>query len=251
MNKTPAQIQYSVQDTVGIITLCNPPYNTLLTPVFADRKELGDFLSLPGLKGAIVTGSGRHFCGGADLAGLRQLRTQPELFSAMLDEGKKILQTIADSTVPVAAAIRGSCLGAGLEIALFCHFRFASPNALFGFPEAEQCIMPGLGGTLLIQEVAPQHQVMELILSGRIIQGKEAEQYGLVDHTGTTRSIEHEAAQFLHALTDNRSTKQIRSIMQSILNSKKMSREKALHQETVLFESLVRDLPSQAFNTII
>jgi enoyl-CoA hydratase len=244
-------VQYRIENSLGTITLDNPPYNTLTHPVFTSVAGLRDFLETPDLKGIIVKGSGRNFCGGADLNFLQKLRQEPENVAAMLDEGKNLLTIIEEASLPVVAVIRGSCLGAGLEIALACHFRFASPGALLGFPEAVHGVMPGFGGTLRSSPVMLKSNIIDLMLSGRIIQSEEAKQSGIIDQIWPGKEVEEAALSFLRSLTGSRSTQQIRSIMQSIHNGRTMDRSEALHQESLLFEALVRKLPVDTIRPII
>jgi len=231
----------SADGWLGRVTLVNPPANVLDRPDFADAGALEAFFDTPGLKAAIVAGDGRHFSAGADPAALRDARRETFPISAeALDLGKRALQASADAPVPVLACIRGSCLGAGLEIALACHFRLASRNAMLGFPESERGLLPGLGGTSMATRLIGRAAAIDLILSGRLIRGEEAAELGLVDGCCRQGELESGSVERLRALTEGRSCEQIRSIMTSINNSRRLPLADALREESRLFCALAR-----------
>jgi enoyl-CoA hydratase/carnithine racemase len=231
---------YHQHGPLGTITLTNPPHNELMSPVFEDRKTLEEFLALPELKAAIVTGEGRNFCAGANEEKLQQLKTKDRAdIQRVMTEGKALLRTLSDATIPVTAVIRGSCLGAGLEIALACHFRVASTNAMLGFPEVEHGLMPGLGGSVSIVKTARYSSAIELVLSGRMVRCEEAKSMGLVDACASTKDLQAKALAFIASLTERRDSDLVRTIMTSIRNADALSREEALKKETQLFCNLV------------
>jgi enoyl-CoA hydratase/carnithine racemase len=168
-------------------------------------------------------------------AGLRRPSTGSPALTAELGRGKELLEILESSAVPVLAAIAGSCLGAGLEIALACHFRFATPGALLGFPESEHGLLPGLGGTVLGTRTLGTRRAAELMLSGRMLRGDEALAIGLVDRCVDLRDLVSEGERYLAALTEGRAPALIRAIMTAIHNAGHLDRQEALRRETDLF----------------
>ena len=233
-------VQYETIGQIGIITLSNPPYNRLTDPVFESRKKLSRFIGNENLKGLIVKGDGKHFCAGADLDLMRQQIKKPEQFEKSLNEGKQLLNLLSHATIPLVAAIRGSCLGAGLEIALSCHFRIASDNSLLGFPESEQGLMPGFGGTYFSPKTIRKNYAIELILTGDMVNGHRAKELGIVDKCIPSGELDNAAIDFLKKLTDDKTTGQIRSILTSIHNAELLPRMDAFRQETLLFSKLAK-----------
>lgn len=224
---------------IGTLVLSNPPRNTLAEPVFADAAQLERILGLPGQKALIVQGAGRHFSHGADVQRLRAQLAEQD-FAARLDRGKRLLALIADAPVPVLAAIRGGCLGAGLEIALCCHFRFAAASSLLGFPEVELGLVPGFGGPLFLDGVAPRRGAVDLLLSGRMVGAEEARELGLVDRVCAGADLDAAAREFLRGLVGGRSVTQVRAVMASLRNARSLPLEEALRRETALFMQVAR-----------
>lgn len=239
------KILYSVENSIGHIVLSNPPYNYLTRPEFENPDTLRGFLSWAELKGVVISGQGKHFCGGADMEHLTEMAKNASALKQSMEKGKQLLDIIRYATVPVVAAIRGSCLGGGLEIALACHFRFAAKSAMFGFPESQQLIMPGLGGTIYPQEILPRRYLIELVVSGKMIGAREALDMGIIDRCCDSRDIEGEAQKFCGQLTDGRPPALVRSIMASIHNARTLPLDEALRRETELFCECAKNIPDE------
>ena len=237
------KLEYEVDDGIGTITLSDPPKNTLRGPAFADRAVLESFLSREDLKGVVIRGAGRHFSAGADLDELRRRRADERSLESLakeLEEGKAALEAITFAPVPVVAMIKGSCLGAGLEIAMAAHFRIASENALLGYPESGLGLIPGLGGTATTPEVLPRRVAIDLILSGRMLSAEEALETGLVDRVVPTSDLPSTTRGFLTNLVARRSPMIIHAIMTAIHNARRLPREEALREEGRLFLEVAR-----------
>lgn len=226
-------------DGIGTLVLSNPPRNTLEQPVFVERPLLEKALGHPGQKALIIRGEGRHFSHGADPEKLReQLRAAG--FQQDFDRGKGLLALIFDSPIPVLALIRGGCLGAGLEIALSCHFRFAASSSLLGFPEVELGLIPGFGGPLFLDGVATRRAAVDLLLSGRLIGADEARGLGLVDRVCPAAALEQGARDYLGELVGKRTVSQVRAVMESLRNARRLPLTEALRRETELFLRVAR-----------
>jgi enoyl-CoA hydratase len=128
----------------------------------------------------LVTGAGdRAFCAGADL-GEAMGRSGAE-HRANIQDGQHVFQMIANASVPTVALVNGLALGGGLELALACDFRLASPRATFGFPEIKVGLLPGYGGTQRLPRLIGQSAALELILTGDAIEAERAVELGLVN----------------------------------------------------------------------
>jgi enoyl-CoA hydratase/carnithine racemase len=232
---------------IGIVRLEGPRGNPLPDPVWCPPAELRAFLEDERVKAAVVCGSGPHFCVGADLKTLEQ-RISSDLsgFGQRLAVGKDLLDVIWLGPVPVCAAIRGSCLGAGLEIALACHFRVAATTSLLGLPESSLGLLPGLGGAVQSGARLCRRAAMDLLLSGRMVGAHEALEIGLVDELAPAQDVERSATQRLERLVAGRSKAQVRAVMEVLCVLETKGREAALLAETAAFLELARaPRPSQ------
>jgi enoyl-CoA hydratase len=227
------------EDGIGTLLLSNPPRNTFDEPLFAERSAVEAVLRHPGQKALIVQGAGRHFSHGADPGRLREQLREPG-FQRAMDAGKALLALFAAAPVPLLALVRGGCLGAGLELALCCHFRFAASSSLFGFPEVELGLVPGFGGPLFLDGVATRRAAVDLLLSGRMIGAPEAQSLGIADRVCAAAAIEQDARDFLRGLVGKRSVSQVHAVMESIGNARRLPLADALRRETELFMSVAR-----------
>jgi len=146
------------------------------------------------VRAVVVTGAGeKAFVAGADISEIRdQTPLDAHHFSA---RGQRLMRRIETMTKPVIAAINGYCLGGGLELALACHFRFASENARLGLPEIKLGIMPGFGGTQRLSRLVGRSRALEMILTGEPVDARLAERYGIVQGVvGAGEVAEHALA---------------------------------------------------------
>ena len=132
------------------------------------------------VRALVITGAGRAFVAGADIAGLRQLE---DAFSGreLSLQGQDVFSTLAALPFPTVAAINGFALGGGLELALAADLRVAAPTARLGLPEVGLGLIPGYGGTQRLPRLIGQGRALALILTGRHVQAGEALQLGLVN----------------------------------------------------------------------
>lgn len=129
----------------------------------------------------IITGAGeKAFVAGADIKELSSLNgTEGEKLSA---RGQAIFNRIENASKPVIALINGYALGGGAELAMACHIRIATENALIGLPEVSLGIIPGYGGTQRLTKLVGKSKALELILTGNPVKADEALQLNLVNH---------------------------------------------------------------------
>jgi len=136
-------------------------------------------MATPKLAGIVLAGTERAFAAGADLAEVTALDAFEALhFSAA---GQGLAHRIEQSPVPAVAAIRGYCLGGGLDLALACRWRVAAADAVFGHPGGSLGIITGWGGTARLPRLLGRARALELLTTGRTITGAEACAWGLVN----------------------------------------------------------------------
>ena len=161
---------------VGVIELDNPPVNALALGLRQGlAASLEAALADPSLAAIVMTGAGRMFCGGADL---REFNTPA---SAQPPNTRDLRRLMERSTKPIVAAIHGSALGGGLEMALACHYRLAAPGAQLGLPEVRRGLLPGGGGTQRLPRRVGVQTALDMIVEGEQVDPARAHAIGLVD----------------------------------------------------------------------
>lgn len=140
----------------------------------------------------IRSGKGRGFIAGADVHEFTALTSEAEAL-ALIRRGQEILGRIANLPLPTVALIHGFCLGGGLELALACCYRIASddPATRLGFPEILLGIHPGFGGTVRSLRLVGPLTALELMLTGRTVSARRAQQLGLIDYAVPERQLEN------------------------------------------------------------
>jgi len=168
--------------------------------------EIGDaaraFVSDPAQGALIVTGAGeKAFISGADINELAPLG--PAAAEDISRFGQAVVELLERSPKPVIAAVNGYAFGGGCELALACHMRLASENAVLGLPEVKLGIIPGYGGTQRLPRLVGPGRALELILSGRNVKAEEAERIGLVNRVVPLASLVDEAVKLAQAILRN------------------------------------------------
>ncbi len=172
-------------DDIAVITLDNPPVNALShhlrEPLFAALEAARDD---DGVKAIVITCAGRTFISGADIT---EFGSPKALASPSLPELCRQLETLPK---PVVAAIHGTALGGGLELALACHYRVAVKSAQIGLPEVKLGILPGAGGTVRLPRLVGPEQALKMITTGNPIGAEKAQGFGAIDQVGEGDLVE-------------------------------------------------------------
>jgi enoyl-CoA hydratase len=150
----------------------------------------------------VVTGQGeKAFISGADINELSTLG--PAAAEDISRFGQRVVDLLEQSPKPVIAAVNGYAFGGGCELALACHMRLASENAVLGLPEVKLGIIPGYGGTQRLPRLVGPGRALELILSGRNLKADEAERIGLVNRVVPQAELVNEAVKLAQAILKN------------------------------------------------
>ncbi len=176
----------------GRIVLSSPEtLNVLGTPALrALEKALAELGDDRRIKVVIISGV-KHFCAGADIREMKDKdQAEAESFART---GHGVCDTIERMEKPVIAAVCGYCLGAGCEIALACDIRLASEDSKIGQPEVNLGLIPGFGGTQRLTRLVGPGRAKELILTGRIVNAREALSMGLVNSVTGNDELLHKA----------------------------------------------------------
>ena len=174
-------LRLSVSDRIGTLTIHRPDKLNALNRATIDELDvaIGELTASPEVGGIIVTGAGRAFVAGADIAELSALN--PVEMYALSRRGQEVFARFEDSSKPVIAAVHGFALGGGCELAMACHVRIASDLAKFGQPEVKLGLIPGYGGTQRLPRLVGPGHAAQLLLTGEIIDAAEASRIGLVN----------------------------------------------------------------------
>lgn len=153
--------------------------------------ELGAAVANPAIRAAIITGDQKAFAAGADLGELRDLGP----IEAMQRGTHKLWDEIAAFPKPLIAAVNGFALGGGCELALHCDIIIAGESAKFGQPEVKVGILPGGSGTQRLVRAVGKYKAMLMILTGEIINAREASEMGLVSRVVADDEVVSQATQ--------------------------------------------------------
>lgn len=165
---------WQLRGDVGILTLNNPPVNAISQAVRSALVEgIARAEADASVAAIVIACAGRTFFAGADLNEFGNPSIPPFL--------TEVVDTIEASAKPVVAAIHGTALGGGLEIAMGCHYRVATPDARFGLPEVKLALMPGARGTQHLPRLVGVEQALRIAALGDPIPAAEALAIGLVD----------------------------------------------------------------------
>ncbi|UTP40109.1 3-hydroxyacyl-CoA dehydrogenase NAD-binding domain-containing protein [Phenylobacterium sp. LH3H17] len=194
----------SLEGDVAVITLNSPPVNALSAKV---REGLYEGFKAAGAndaaKAIVLICEGRTFIAGADITEFGGAMAGPSLTD--------VQDMMENSPKPVIAAIHGTVLGGGLEVALCAHYRVAVPSAKFGLPEVNLGLLPGAGGTQRLPRVVGPERALEMMTSGRHVPAKEALAGGLADELVEEGKLKEGALAFAKkVLAENRPLTRIR-----------------------------------------
>ncbi|WP_262267975.1 3-hydroxyacyl-CoA dehydrogenase NAD-binding domain-containing protein [Microvirga yunnanensis] len=163
---------------VALIEIDNPPVNAtsrhVRSGLLAAIQEVG---RNPQIGAAVIACAGRTFVAGADIREFGRPPQEPHL--------PDVINAIEACSKPVVAAVHGTALGGGCEIALACHARVAEPGAGFGLPEVKLGLVPGAGGTQRLPRLVGLEAALDLVTSGRTVKAAEALRLGLIDQLST------------------------------------------------------------------
>ena len=174
---------------ISIITLNSPPVNALSAPVREGlHKGITEARNDGESEAIIIIWEGRTFIAGADISEFGQEPKGPSLF--------EVQEFIEDSNKPVIAAIHGTALGGGLEVALTCHYRIAVPSAKCGLPEVNLGLLPGAGGTQRLPRVVGVEKALQMVTSGQHVPAKQCLEMGLVDEIANEDGLREDSINF-------------------------------------------------------
>ena len=189
----------------------------------------------PSVKGLLVTGEGKAFCAGADIARLADCNAQSGYSFATF--GQDVFRQLETLGKPSIALINGYAFGGGCELAMAATLRIASSAAQFGQPEVKLGVIPGYGGTQRLARLVGKGRALDLCLTGRFIDAETALQWGLVTYLVPPESLVQEGVRVLKGIL-SMAPLAIASVMEVIDHGYDLSLTDALHLEAVHFATV-------------
>lgn len=217
-------ILFSVDDGIALITLNRPDRLNAWTPAMqaSIKRAMVDASRDERVRAIVVTGAGRGFCAGADMAGLQQIQPgkwddrplargdsdvavepKPGLGPDVTREYAGRFGYLMSIQKPVIAAINGACAGIGLAFTLYCDMRFASSAAVFTTSFAQRGLIAEHGMSWLLPRIVGTSQALDLLFSARRVQADEAERLGLVSRTFPAERFMEEVRTYARHLAAN------------------------------------------------
>ena len=188
-------VNLAVDGDIAILSVNHPPVNALSQQVRAGL--------LDGVRAIVLACDGKTFIAGADITEFGKPLQPPSLV--------EVEDAIEGSPKPVIAAIHGTALGGGLEVALCCHYRVAVPSAKCGLPEVNLGLLPGAGGTQRLPRLVGVEQALDMVTSGKHVDAKAAHAAGLVDELAPEDGLRASAIAFARkVLAERRPLRRVR-----------------------------------------
>lgn len=197
------RVQQEVKGDVAIVTVNRPDsLNALNRAVLSELKDRIESTTEREARAVVLEGAGdQAFIAGADIGEMRDM--DPQEARSFSRAGHAVVDAIESLDVPVIAAVDGFALGGGLEVALACDVRVGTPDAQFGAPEVGLGVVPGFGGTQRLARVCGLGVGLDLVLTGRRIDGEEAHRIGLVTHLAEEGQARARALEIAETIADN------------------------------------------------
>ncbi len=186
-------IKYEAKEGIGYVTINRPEAMNALNPAVLDElwEVFNQIAGDDAVRTVIVTGEGKAFVAGADIAAMHAMT--PQEGRAMMIKGHTVMNYMEKLEKPIIAAVNGFALGGGCELALACDFRVASEKAKFGQPEVNLGIIPGFGGTQRLPRLVGKARGKMLIMTAEIISAKDAYEIGLCEKVVPAEELMAEA----------------------------------------------------------
>jgi len=227
----PEVVRFEVEDGVGVITVDNPPVNSLGPGVregIIASVEKGN--ADPSVKAMVLIGAGRSFIAGADI---RQFGKPRPVFKVTS------VEVLDNATKPTVAAIHGFALGGGLEHALGCHYRVAVASAKVGLPEVLIGVLPGGGGTQRLPRLIGPKAAMDMIVTGRHVPAEEAKTLGIIDAIVPGKDLRREAIDYAKSVVNKRPLPRVRDRTDKLTEAK---------SDPGMFEAMRKSIARKARN---
>jgi enoyl-CoA hydratase/carnithine racemase len=192
------------QDEIAVIRLARPvKRNALNDALILALRDLFEHLPTGegGVRAAVITGEGEHFCAGLDLSELKERDAGEGLHHSRMWHAA--LERVQYGPVPVIAALQGAVVGGGLELASACHIRVADDSTFYALPEGSRGIFVGGGGAVRIQRLCGYARMADMMLTGRVLSAREGERANLCQYVVPAGQAMDKARELAAAIATN------------------------------------------------
>ena len=226
-----------LEDEIAILTISRPESLNALNSLFFQEINayLDSFNEKNEVKVLVITGDGKAFVAGADIAEMQNM-TKDEAFQ-FSKIGQDTYLRLENLDIPVIAAVNGYALGGGCELALACDFRISNNYAKFGLPEASLGLIPGYGGTQRLSRLTGLGNALFLQLTTQMIDAEEALRMGIVQKVTEADELMNEALKIAKKITHN-GPNAIKMLKKVIRDGYKANLDKAYDLESTEFSKL-------------
>ena len=200
-----------INENIAILTLNSPPVNALSANV-REGLDIGIKAAIANndVEAIVLICDGRTFIAGADISEFGKEPKGPSLF--------EVQEELENSPKPIIAAIHGTALGGGLEVALTCHYRIAVPSAKCGLPEVSLGLLPGAGGTQRLPRLVGVEQALKMVTSGTHLSADKCLKSGLIDKMASENQLLEDSTSFAkEILSNNKPLKKVRDIDEKVI----------------------------------
>ena len=200
-----------ISENIAILTLNSPPVNALSANV-REGLDIGIKAAIANnnVEAIVLICDGRTFIAGADISEFGKEPKGPSLF--------EVQEELENSPKPIIAAIHGTALGGGLEVALTCHYRIAVPSAKCGLPEVSLGLLPGAGGTQRLPRLVGVEQALKMVTSGTHLSADKCLKSGLIDKMASENQLLEDSTSFAkEILANNRPLKKVRDMDEKVI----------------------------------
>ncbi len=196
----------AVEGDVAILSLNSPPVNALSQQLRVGIIDgVKQAIADSAVKAIVLICEGKTFIAGADITEFGKPPVPPSI--------QDVEAVIENSSKPVVAAIHGTALGGGLEVALCCHYRVAVPSAKCGLPEVNLGLLPGAGGTQRLPRIVGPEAALDMVTSGKHVPATWAQSVGLVDEIVAEGELKNGAVAFAKkVIAESRPLKKVRDL---------------------------------------
>lgn len=229
-----------LSDGVLLVTISRPKaMNALNTQFFKEMDAvIAGVQDDPAVKVMVITGEGKAFVAGADIAEMvHKSSEEGEAFSRL---GQNTFRSLEKLDIPVIAAVNGFALGGGMELTMACDFRIASEKAKFGQPEVNLGLIPGYAGTQRLSRLVGQGTALYLLMTAEMINAAEALRIGLVQKVFPPESLLDETLKIAHLITSKGPTA-IKKLKQVVRQGLELTLDEGSDLEAKAFGSLFGD----------